>query len=480
MPTGSPIDELGLEVSRALLDLVRRVEIQRDLESATAVVAEGLAELVSDAKAECILAACDTEQPRNDATEWQSSSAPKLPAPEAGGESSLLGPVDPHGSCSITSSVIGSDGQHLAVVRVVGSASRAAFSAAEEKLVEIITFHLSGPLCRLIMESDLEKRERAVARALSTAGTVYRANALAHHHSAVTRLGETARLSPGWVAWAFRAIALALVTGLLFVSCVRVTRHTDGPAIVDLSGIQQVTAPVEGTVTSVLVRPGQHVERGQTVITLYDAAEEANLRRLKQAFSLDLIKRLYDPADSSTAQELSDLRSQENLARDELQRRTVRSPVSGTITDVYVRSGQVYSPGRVLLSVQKGGSVPSLIGFLPGKFRPELKKDMPLRIHIQGYDDAFQKARIAAVGSEVVGPAEARRYLAPTVADAVSIDGPTVVVRAKLPAATFKSGSRLYSYHDGMQARVRVILGSERLIFVMVPALRRLVGGNGQ
>ena len=65
---------------------------------------------------------------------------------------------------------------------------------------------------------------------------------------------------------------------------------------------------------------------------------------------------------------------------------------------------------------------------------------MPLRLEIQGYRYAYQHLTVDSVGDEVVGPAEARRYLGDEIADAVQFAGPVVRVEAHLPFRHLRGG----------------------------------------
>ena len=67
-------------------------------------------------------------------------------------------------------------------------------------------------------------------------------------------------------------------------------------------------------------------------------------------------------------------------------------------------------------------------------------------------------SRLTAVGNEVVGPHEVRRFLGQDVADAVTLQGSQVIVQAQVPARIFHAEGRWHTYHDGMHgiAEVRV------------------------
>jgi membrane fusion protein (multidrug efflux system) len=99
---------------------------------------------------------------------------------------------------------------------------------------------------------------------------------------------------------------------------------------------------------------------------------------------------------------------------------------------------------------------------------------MAMRLELTGYRYAYQNLVLDSVAEEVIGPAEARRYLGNQVADALPIDGPVTVVRAQLPGSSFTVDGETFFYHDGMPATAEVRLRSESILLTLVPALRRL------
>ena len=143
-----------------------------------------------------------------------------------------------------------------------------------------------------------------------------------------------------------------------------------------------------------------------------------------------------------------------------------------SLDDIRVRVGQHIVPGQSLLSIGRGEQRPSVVAFLPGEDRPLLKRGMPLRMEIQGYRYAYQQLVVDAVGDEVVGPAEARRYLGDEIADAVTFTGPVVKVEAHLPSGSFKADGKVRQYHDGMLAQAEVRIRSERVLVTLIPALK--------
>jgi membrane fusion protein (multidrug efflux system) len=104
-----------------------------------------------------------------------------------------------------------------------------------------------------------------------------------------------------------------------------------------------------------------------------------------------------------------------------------------------------------------------------------LKRGMPLRFELAGYRYHYRELPIDAVADEVIGPAEAKRFLGPDVADGIDLREPIVLVRATLPSRHFHCDGDEYSYYDGLHADAQARVRSERVLVRAIPALRELV-----
>jgi hypothetical protein len=123
-----------------------------------------------------------------------------------------------------------------------------------------------------------------------------------------------------------------------------------------------------------------------------------------------------------------------------------------------------FAHGVALVRVDGGRA--SLIALLPGSYRPLLRAGMSLRFELDGYRYVYRELTIDAVDDQVVGPAEARRLLGAS-GDAVRLEGPLVVVRARLPERSFDFGGRSYEYFDGLVGSVDVRVGSAPIVSLL-------------
>src|SRR5690606_10741821 len=129
-------------------------------------------------------------------------------------------------------------------------------------------------------------------------------------------------------------------------------------------------------------------------------------------------------------------------AEELVENRSVRAPRAGIVSDVRVRPGSHLAPGDHIVSIVSEDALPTIVALLPGKDRPRLRPGMTLQLDLPGYEKTRERAFIEEVGEEVIGPEEARRYLGNEIADALSIQGSVVIVRARLPRRTFEARNR--------------------------------------
>lgn len=307
---------------------------------------------------------------------------------------------------------------------------------------------------------------------------LFRQEALAHHLRKGSGEGRVLELSPHWARWVYRLLLFVFASSLLFALVARVNEYARGSFIVRTHGRADVTTPQAGTVTAVEVRAGQKVVAGQLLARLYSAGEAAELGRIGREFELALIQRLRAPSDPATERSLSTLWAQKELAESRLEERSLRSPVAGSVSDLRVRPGQHLLPGEVVVSVAGERPEMSVIAMLPGHFRPLIRSGMPLRLELEGYRYATQRLNIDRVSEEVLGPAEARRFLGASAGDALALSGPVIFVHARLPSSTFRSSGQQYLFHEGMRGSAEVRVRSEGVLTTLIPGLEALFAGQ--
>lgn len=295
------------------------------------------------------------------------------------------------------------------------------------------------------------------------------------HHAQYAGQGDVLRISPDWTQWSYWLLVGICVVGLLYVTFGKIYEYASGPAMVRVEGRTDLTAKTDAVVATLDVRPGQRVRAGQLLVRFDVAAETHELDRINREFELLLVRTLREPTDQSARQALTALRAQREQAEARLAARSVRATQDGIISDIRIRPGQHLAPGDVVLSLISDQARFWLLAILPGQYRPLLQPGMPLRLELSGYRYEYRELTIDSIDDEVVGPSEVRRYLPQESADAVVIQGPVVLVRAKLPAPTFMVDGHNYRYHDGMQGTGEARVRAESILVTLLPVLKALV-----
>ena len=245
------------------------------------------------------------------------------------------------------------------------------------------------------------------------------------YHTASRAEGDVLRLPPTWVRWAYPFALLSLVAMVGFMWFFRARQFAEGPAVVRVDGRVDVTAPGVGTISGIEISAGQRVEAGDVVATM------------------EL------PGGPSS----------------------VVAPVAGEVYAVRVRAGAAARRGDVLVSLATS-SRRSIVALLPARAREHVERGGELR---WTPDDPAAKnlaLRIDHVGATILGSSEARRDLPPEIADEVEIEGPVVLVAA----VPVEDVGALDALAEGTLGTAQVPLASERLLHVLVPALKRRTG----
>jgi membrane fusion protein (multidrug efflux system) len=290
--------------------------------------------------------------------------------------------------------------------------------------------------------------------------------------------GEVLRISPDWARRAYWLLLAVVGVALVFALANHVHEYATGRAMVRFTDRVDLTALTSGTCSSVEVRTGDRVTAGQLLARFYEGPEAAQLQRTERDFDLLLIELLSDPSNQQVRQSLAQLRSERNWARSRLDEQHRRAPSDGVVADVRVRAGQFVNAGDVFMTLAGEGTQATVVALLPGRYGPELKPGMDLRLELDGYPYSFQHLPITGVSSEVLGPTAARRVLGRDAAEALQLTEPVVVVQAQLDGSTFRARDAEHPYHDGMQGKAEVRVRSEPVLVALIPGLRALFEGG--
>jgi membrane fusion protein (multidrug efflux system) len=303
---------------------------------------------------------------------------------------------------------------------------------------------------------------------------LFRRDAIEHRRSRGLR-AEVLAIDPATTSWGFRLLASGIAVLLVFVVLGKINEYASGPAFVRLDGRTTLTASFAGLVTKVDVVPGQAVEAGDVLVRFHANDEIAEYEAASKEFDSQLAKLLLRPDDPTTREALVALRSRRDLARTRLDQRTLRAPERGIVGDVRVREGQLVEPGLRVVELQSKTSAATVVALLPGRYRPLLRAGDKLRFDLDGFHHRAYELRVDSVGDQIVGPSEAQRYLGRDLADAFSINGPVVLVQAKLDRTSFDVDGDHYDFANGMYGKAETIVRNEQIAYSFVPSLKEWV-----
>ncbi|MFH1130023.1 MAG: GAF domain-containing protein [Pseudomonadota bacterium] len=387
---------------------------------------------------------------------------------------------DPQGNGTvriIAEPVLNNAGRVLAIFLGVRSVEDPLFSQDDLETLQMIAEQLSAVFNQLVLRDSVEKAAFGQTKRRNQKESVFREEAIEAYCSERIE-GSVLDISPTWTRWAFYLLLGVCVFGLFFIIFAHTYEYATGPAVIRVTGRNDITATATGVVTAIVVKPGDRVNEGAILVKLDSSQENADFQRLQKEFKLLLIASLRTPEDQEIARTLGGLRVQRDLAQAKLALREIKAPNSGSISDVRVRVGQNLAPGEIILGIVDKEPTFSILAFIPGHFRPQIQKGMDIRFEVAGYKHAYQKLKIDFVSDEAIGPNEAKRFLGPDATDSIIPNGPVVVLQANIQTETFHADSKDYQYYDGMLGTAEVKVRAEPIVLTLIPALRMLTEGS--
>jgi RND family efflux transporter MFP subunit len=232
---------------------------------------------------------------------------------------------------------------------------------------------------------------------------------------------------------------------------------------------------VEGQVTKILVRSGDHVERGEPLLQIDPLKQEAAVdsqeasRAAQQAtvrfaqISLERAKKLFDAGviskqdfdnaqtsyDSAVAQ-LKSLDHQVQQQKVELHYYSVSAPMDGIVGDIPVRVGDRVAVSTLLTTVDEPGTLEAYI-YIPAVRAHDLRVGLPVKL-LGDNGAMLTESQITFVSPQV--------------------DPETQTVLAKAAIGNNKANFRM-----AQQVRTQILWGSRRGQVIPVLAVQRI---NGQ
>lgn len=287
-------------------------------------------------------------------------------------------------------------------------------------------------------------------------------------------IGSLLALDDRWAHRAHHVVVATLLVGVAFVVCVPVKDHVEGRGFVRALGARSVSTAGSGPVDGVFASPGDSVVAGQPIVRLHRVAEDADVARATQELDGLWVRVLRDPLDEEARDALTAGRPALERARAIADERTIRSPISGIVTDVRVREGRHVVAGDTLFVVEPSDAPVEIVAVLPGAMRPQIGERSDARFSIDGADSHASVA-LVEISSDAVGPAEVKRLLGPAWEDSVEPEGMSFVVTARVDGRDFRADGQSHRFFQGMTGELEVTLDEKPLLFLLVPSLRRWV-----
>jgi HlyD family secretion protein len=450
-----------VEQTAAVYSLVRRIALQQDLQAADRVLRVGLAELTA-------ATTCSTWYLGADQSLFSLEGHPDPGGEQAALVARALVRALPRISDRVLVLPVVAAGQVIAAAVLTRAPRQVVFSDVDVTLASLALQEASGLLYQL-----LARNVQAKYILESEARSQYRPEALANQRQR-GGAGALVHLSPRWLTFAYPAAVLTLLAASVFAFVARAPTYSSGVGIVSIEGFE-VTSPGSATVASIRVQAGQPVRAGEELMRLVAQDERSAFDQSDREYSNALATLLFDGPDVATRSAVAAAATARQRARDKLDARILRSPADAVVGDVRAQVGAALALGDQVLTLLRSDAEPTALVFLSGRDRPRLRPGQILEIELEGYTKIRERAIITEVGSEVIGPAEARRVLKQRNADAVPLSGAMVMVRARLPGRTFRAGDTWLHYHDGMPIRGEVKVESQPFIVTLFPSLGRFL-----
>jgi membrane fusion protein (multidrug efflux system) len=300
--------------------------------------------------------------------------------------------------------------------------------------------------------------------------SIFRTPALRHRQSRRSDEGFALKVAPPWLDSAYRLVLVIALAGLAALALAPASEYASGPAVVRLAQRSEVASRSSGTVAEVFVTAGERVVAGQLLGRIDGALASAEAERLRRELDLLLVERLRSPRVDRGSQ-LGAVREQLRAAELALEQLSFRAPRDGVVGDVLLRPGKAIEPGQLAFTVVAPSAPgrPTVLGLLPGRYRPLLRPEMPLRLTLSGYRMGRQQLVVEHVSASVVGAVELRVIAGNAAPDVGAAGDGWVLIRAPLLSRHFEASGRRYEYYDGLTGTVEVAVRRRKLISVLSP-----------
>lgn len=443
-----------------LSSLCQRLTRKTDLPGVTCAISEELARLLGATKARCLFYDPENEMLYADDSERGLQEAISVVAGVVGyvartGElvrvESLTkdprydpvadNPGETRGAHFIAHAILAADGATIGVLIATRPSYLSPFAEADEKRITKLE-KCVAPLLSMFL-SDMQKRQSY----LDSDGShrnLFRKEALEFQNSAESE-GKLLRKIPLWLAWSPCFALLFVAVGFAYIFLARVSKVVTGPAVIRTSDTFTIASLRGGVVAALSIKPGDRVIPGELLMTLRGVPDNSG-------------RNITPPVQED-----------------------VRASTGGFVSGVSIQIGQMVAPGDKLMTLRGQVTTSQVLILLPGSSAPELHVGMPLVLKIESYPHSPEKFTITDIAPDLIEPSEAAWLIGKELPQAMSSNGPLLLVRATLLHDTFVVGSEKLRYQDGMTGQAEIVVSEEPLITTLMPGInRRFSLGRGR
>tara|TARA_R110002072_G_scaffold266303_1_gene425166 strand:- start:13017 stop:14057 length:1041 start_codon:yes stop_codon:yes gene_type:complete len=172
-----------------------------------------------------------------------------------------------------------------------------------------------------------------------------------------------------------------------------------------------LTAEMGGLITSVIVKEGQKVSKGQTIATIDAAILSSNVEELKT--SLEYAEYMLNKQEElqkrgvgsefdleATKNQVNSLKSKMNSLNTQRGKATIRAPFTGVIDNVFARKGQMAGPQSPVVRLVNNKTI-DIVASLSEKHIANVKVGTPLVVSFPNYLDTAIYLKVTNVGNYI-------------------------------------------------------------------------------
>ncbi len=185
-----------------------------------------------------------------------------------------------------------------------------------------------------------------------------------------------------------------------------------------------LTAEMGGVITSIKVKEGQKVSKGQVIATIDNEILNANIGEIETQLNYaeymlskqeELSKRgVGSEFDLKTAQnQVKSLKAKKKTLNSQIKKATITAPFSGIIDDIFAKQGQMAGPQTPIIRLVNNSTV-TLVASLSEKYITRVKVGTMMNVTFPNYSDTSIQLTITSIGN-YINPTNRTFYVRSTI-----------------------------------------------------------------